>query len=76
VCDHQLDREIQRTGRLELTAPSSATATWTAIDHALTDRAYWVPTVNVRQVDLVSKRLTGYQFNPVWGFLIDQSQIR
>jgi hypothetical protein len=35
-----------------------------------------VPTVNLRQVDLVSKRLGDYQFNPVWGFLVDQSWVR
>jgi hypothetical protein len=37
--------------------------------------AYWLPTVSVREVDLVFKRLGNYQFNPVWGFLADQSWI-
>jgi hypothetical protein len=32
-----------------------------------------VPTVNLREVDLVSSRLRNYQYNPVWGFLADQS---
>ena len=26
-----------------------------------------------REVDFVSKRLRNYEFNPVWGFLTDQS---
>jgi hypothetical protein len=32
--------------------------------------------VNVREVDLVSQRLGDYQFNPAWGFLVDQSWVR
>jgi hypothetical protein len=33
----------------------------------------WVPTVNDREVGIVSKRLHNYEYNPVWGFLADQS---
>ena len=43
---------------------------------ALTGDAAWVPTVNLRAVDLVSSRLRNYQYNPVWGFLADQSWLR
>jgi hypothetical protein len=50
-----------------------AAATWTAIDRQLTNNAIWVPTVSEREVDLVSKRLHNYEYNPVWGFLTDQS---
>ena len=32
--------------------------------------------VNLRQVDVVSRRVRGYQYNPVWGFLVDQSRLR
>jgi hypothetical protein len=39
----------------------------------LTDQAVWVPTVSQRDVDFVSKRLHNYEYNPVWGFLADQS---
>jgi len=46
--------------------------TWTSIDRQLTNNAVWVPTVNEREVDLVSKRLRNYEYNPVWGFLADQ----
>jgi YVTN family beta-propeller protein len=76
VCDPALDRSMQRAAALEHQAPTAANALWTRIDHELTRKADWVPTVNERQVDLVSKRLGGYQFNPVWGFLADQSWIR
>jgi hypothetical protein len=56
-------------------SPASADA-WTAIDRRLTDAAAWVPTVSVRDVELTSRRLRNYQYNPVWGFLADQSWVR
>jgi hypothetical protein len=34
------------------------------------------PTVSLRVVDLASRRLGNYQYNPVWGFLADQSWVR
>ena len=76
VCDPALDREMQKAVSLELEAPAAANTLWTTVDHTLTTQADWVPTVNVRQVDLVSKRLGNYQFNPAWGFLADQSWVR
>ena len=53
---------MQTASRLELHDPAKATALWTTIDHQLTDNAGWVPTVNPRAVELVSKRLRNYQY--------------
>jgi peptide/nickel transport system substrate-binding protein len=64
---------MQQASQFELNDPVKAAATWTAIDHQLTDNAVWVPTVNEREVDLISKRLRNYEYNPVWGFLADQA---
>jgi ABC-type transport system substrate-binding protein len=75
-CDPTLDREMREASRLRLVAPAKANALWRSIDHQLTDSAVWVPTVNLRQVDVVSTRLHNYQYNPVWGFLPDQSWLR
>jgi ABC-type transport system substrate-binding protein len=61
---------------LELSDPAKANTRWASIDHEPTDDTAWVPTVNEREVDLVSKRLHNYEFNPVWGFLVDQSWLR
>lgn len=72
-CDPRLDGQMQSALRLERRDPARATELWTVIDHRLTDDAPWVPTVNLREVDLVSSRLRNYQYNPVWGFLADQS---
>ena len=76
VCDPALDRKMRQAAALAVSPPPAANILWTAIDHTLTDRAYWVPTVNVREVDLVSQRLGNYQFHPAWGFLVDQSWVR
>ena len=75
-CSPSLDREMRTASLLELTSPRSAEAAWTDIDHRLADDAAWVPTVDLRAVELVSPRLRNYQFNPVWGFLADQVWLR
>jgi YVTN family beta-propeller protein len=72
-CSQRLDREMAEASQFELNDPAKATALWTEIDHQLTNDAPWVATVNDREVDFVSKRLRNYEFNPVWGFLADQS---
>jgi ABC-type oligopeptide transport system substrate-binding subunit len=72
-CNPGLDREMRAATDDTATNPGRAVREWTAIDRHLTEAAAWVPTVNLRQVDLVSARLRNYQYNPVWGFLVDQS---
>jgi len=72
-CSPRLDREMHQAEVLELNQPAKANALWTTIDHQLTDNAAWVPTVDEPQIDLVSKRLHNYEYNPVWGFLADQA---
>ncbi len=75
-CNPALDREMQEATMLELDNPGKAAALWAAIDRQLTDDAIWVPTVTTRDVDLTSGRLRNYLYNPVWGFLADQSWVR
>jgi YVTN family beta-propeller protein len=75
-CNPGLDREMQRATQLEASDPPRARALWASIDRQLTDAAIWVPTVTLRVVDLTSRRLGNYEYNPVWGFLADQSWVR
>ena len=35
-----------------------------------------VPVDNARNVDLVSKRVGNYEYNPQWGVLLDQLWVR
>jgi peptide/nickel transport system substrate-binding protein len=75
-CDPALDRAMRQASQLGLTDPAQSAAAWASIDRRLTDVAPWVPTVSLRVVDLTSRRLGNYQYNPVWGFLADQSWVR
>ena len=76
VCDPKLDREMQQASALQLEAPARAAALWARIDRKLTDRAYWIPTVNVHPPELVSRRLRNYEYSPVWDFIADQARLR
>jgi peptide/nickel transport system substrate-binding protein len=75
-CNPALDRQMHQARLLELSHPAKAAALWASIDRQLTDNAVWVPTVNQREIDLVSNRLRNYENNPVWGLLVDQSWLR
>jgi YVTN family beta-propeller protein len=75
-CDPVLDTAMRQASQVQLTDPARAAAAWGAVDHDLTDAAAWVPTVSLRVVELTSRRLGNYQYNPVWGFLADQSWVR
>jgi peptide/nickel transport system substrate-binding protein len=74
-CDRRLDRRMASASRLAPRRPEAAMSAWASIDRELTNRAPWVPTVTEREVDVVSGRLRNYEYNPVWGFLVDQSWI-
>jgi ABC-type transport system substrate-binding protein/DNA-binding SARP family transcriptional activator/DNA-binding beta-propeller fold protein YncE len=76
TCDPELDREMLRASRLQLTDPARSAALWTKINRRLVDEAFWVPTVNIQEAEIVSRRVRNYQFSPVSGFLPDQVWLR
>jgi YVTN family beta-propeller protein len=76
TCDPELDRAMLRASSLQLTDPARAAAHWTKINRRLVDLAFWVPTVNIQDVEVVSKRVRNYQFSPVNQFLPDQVWLR
>jgi peptide/nickel transport system substrate-binding protein len=75
-CHPELDREMRQAELLEPTDPAEARAEWETIDRRLTNNAAWVPTVTIRDIELTSGRLRNYEYNPVWGFLADQSWLQ
>jgi len=75
-CNPALDRQMRQAELLELSDPPRARAIWESVDRQLTNDAIWLPTVTTRDVELTSRRLRNYQYNPVWGFLADQSWLR
>jgi YVTN family beta-propeller protein len=74
-CNHAIDREMQQATLLEDQSPVQAALMWAQVDRQLTDQAEWVATVDLNQVDIISKRLRNYEFNPVWGFVADQAVV-
>ena len=75
-CDPGLDRQIARAAAQQATNPAAAAPMWAQLDRKLTDLAIWVPTVTPYELDFLSSRVRNYQWNPVWGALIDQFWIR
>ncbi len=75
-CNPSLDRLMAAATALDVARPERAARLWSQAERVITDEAYWVPTMNLNEVDLVSPRLQNYEFNPVWGFLADQAWVR
>jgi len=75
-CDPAVDRQITQAAALQATDPQAAAARWAQLDRQLTDQAIFLPTVTPNEVDLLSRRAGNFQYNPVWGALIDQLWVR
>jgi peptide/nickel transport system substrate-binding protein len=66
---------IERALTAQATDPEAARGLWERIDRQIVDQAPWVPLVNPKVVDVLSKRVGNYQYNP-YGVLIDQLWVR
>lgn len=71
-CDLRTDTLIARAERLESTDSEQAAAIWTQVDRRVMSRAAYAPMYVPRSIDLVSRRVRNYEFNPQWGVLVDQ----
>jgi ABC-type transport system substrate-binding protein/DNA-binding SARP family transcriptional activator len=71
-CDPRFDRQVESAASLQTTRPAAADRLWSRLDRKLTDLALTVPTVTPNAVDIVSGHIHNYQYNPVWGALLDQ----
>ena len=67
---------MRAASALEVTDPRRASQRWSRIDRRAVDEAVWVPLVNPRIFDFVSRRVQNYQHNPMWGFLAQQVWLR
>jgi YVTN family beta-propeller protein len=75
-CDPQLDRLMRHATSVSATDARRAAADWADVDRKAVDAAGWVPLVTPREVEFVSSRVRNYQFNPLWGLLVDQVWLR
>jgi peptide/nickel transport system substrate-binding protein len=76
-CDPKLDRQIEDALGNVVTDPEIARRQWERVDRAIVDEAVWVPLVNPKQIDVVSKRVGNYQSSPNGaGIPVDQLWVR
>ena len=75
-CDRRVDAEIARALKLEATDQDAAQALWARIERDVVDLAPEVPLFTPTDVNIVSKRVGNYQYNPEWGILFDQLWVR
>jgi peptide/nickel transport system substrate-binding protein len=71
-CDKSIQAQMTKAENLGVTNPTAANAIWAQVDHAMTNQAPWVDLYNPKQIDFLSSRVHGYQWNPQWYILIDQ----
>ncbi|MGE5286440.1 MAG: ABC transporter substrate-binding protein [Micromonosporaceae bacterium] len=71
-CNPTVQGLITKAENMSMTDPAGANAIWTQVDHMVTDQAPWVDLYNPKQIDFLSSRVHGYQWNPQWYILIDQ----
>jgi YVTN family beta-propeller protein len=75
-CNPQIDREIAQAQSLQPGDPQAAADLWTKIDHQVVDQAPWVFESNRRNVAFVARRVGNVEYNPWYGFLLDQLWVR
>ena len=67
---------MRAAGRVQPTDLQRANRRWAAVDRALVKAAPWLPLYNPKSVELVSRRVGGFRFNPIHGTLLDQLWVR
>jgi len=75
-CDPSIQSQMTKAETMGVTNPAGANNIWAQVDHAVTDQAPWVDMFNPKQIDFLSKRVHGYQWNPQWYILIDQQWLK
>jgi YVTN family beta-propeller protein len=75
-CSPAIDGQMRSASRIATVNPQIANREWARVDRALVDAAAWLPLYNARSVQLLSRRVGGYRYNPLYGTLIDQLWVR
>jgi len=75
-CRPGLDRMMDRAAELQTAEPRRAARLWSKVDARLVAEAAWLPLVNPRATDFLSKRVHNYQRHAIWGVLADQLWMR
>jgi peptide/nickel transport system substrate-binding protein len=75
-CDQSIQAQMTKASGLGVTDLTAANKIWGQVDHEITDQAPWVDLYNPKQIDFLSSRVKGYQWNPQWYILIDQLSVK
>jgi peptide/nickel transport system substrate-binding protein len=75
-CDPAIDAQMRAAARIQPINSQLANRRWARVDRALVDAAPWVPLYNPKSVELVSRRVGGFRFSPIYGTLLDQLWVR
>jgi peptide/nickel transport system substrate-binding protein len=75
-CDPAIEAKMRAAARTQAENPQLANRQWAQVDRAMVDAAPWLPLYNNRTVVLLSRRVGGYRYNPIYGTLIDQLWVR
>ena len=73
-CDRTSDRLMRRA--LAATDSSGADRLWARAERRIVNQAPPVPLDNPGWVNVASRRVGGYEYNPQWGVLLDQLWVR
>jgi peptide/nickel transport system substrate-binding protein len=75
-CDPVADRIMRRARQAERSDASLAAHLWARAERRIVDRAAALPVTNPGTIDVVSRRVGNYQYNPQSGVLLDQLWVR
>jgi peptide/nickel transport system substrate-binding protein len=75
-CQPGIDRQMSQADQLQVSNFPTAGPVWAKVDREITDLAPWVPFASLRAADFTSVRVGNYQYNPIWGILLDQLWVR
>ena len=75
-CDRSIDAKISQAVAAQVQDPAAATTLWQEVERRILAQAPIVPAYNRSNVDVVSKRVGNYQYNPQWGVLLDQLWVK
>jgi peptide/nickel transport system substrate-binding protein len=75
-CDRRSERAMDRARAAESVDAAAAARLWAVADRRITDAAPTIPIASYKTVNIVSRRVDGVEFHPVWGPLLSQVSVR
>ena len=75
-CDPAVDARMQAAMDAELTDPAGAARLWAAVDRDVTDRAPSTTLFQIHWLDLVSARVGGFTFSPLFHMIFSKAWVQ